>query len=154
MQGCIELGAELLVIDDRTLDKPYASKMALVSRHWSGKHHAVGQGINLISLVWTDGNGCMPCDFRLYNKAQDGLDKNDHFRAMVLRANECGFAPAIVAFDGWYSSLDNLKLLCELAWQWLTRLKSNRQVSQRPGVQQAIADLDISGSGLVVHLRG
>ncbi len=154
VQGCIELSAGLLVIDDSTLDKPYASKMALVSRHWSGKHHAVVQGINLISLVWTDGNGCLPCDFRLYNKAQDGLDKNDHFRSMVLVAKERGFSPAIVAFDGWYSSLDNLKLLRELAWQWLTRLKSNRQVSQHPGVQQAIADLDIPRSGLVVHLRG
>lgn len=154
VQGCVELSAGMLVIDDSTLDKPYASKMALVSRHWSGKHHAVVQGINLISLVWTDGNGCLPCDFRLYNKAVDGLDKNDHFRAMVREAKARGFAPAIVAFDGWYSSLDNLKLLRDLAWQWLTRLKSNRQVSVQPGVQQAIADLDIPSSGLVLHLRG
>ena len=28
----------VLVIDDSTLDKPYASKMALVTGHWSGKH--------------------------------------------------------------------------------------------------------------------
>jgi len=154
VQGCIDLSAGMLIIDDSTLDKPYASQMALVSRHWSGKHHAVVQGINLISLVWTDGNGCLPCDFRLYNKVADGLDKNDHFRAMVRVAKARGFAPAMVAFDGWYSSLDNLKLLRDLAWQWLTRLKSNRQVSQQPGVQQAIADIDIPPSGLVVHLRG
>ena len=154
VQGCIDLSAGMLVIDDSTLDKPYASKMALVSRHWSGKHHAVVQGINLISLVWTDGNGCLPCDFRLYNKAADGLDKNDHFRAMVREAKARGFAPAMVAFDGWYSSLDNLKLLRDLAWHWLTRLKSNRQVSVQPGVQQAIADLDIPSNGLVLHLRG
>ena len=36
----------LLVIDDTTLDKPYARKMALVTRHWSGKHRRVVQGIN------------------------------------------------------------------------------------------------------------
>jgi hypothetical protein len=107
----------MLVIDDTTLDKPYADaeKMALVTRHWSGKpfqgkHGAVVQGINLISLVWTDGDCCLPCDYRLYHKAVDGLDKNDHFRAMLHTAHERGFAPAIVAFDGWYSSLDNLKL--------------------------------------------
>ena len=28
----------LLVIDDTTLDKPYAQKMGPVNRHWSGKH--------------------------------------------------------------------------------------------------------------------
>ena len=43
----------LLVVDDTTLDKPYAQKnkvqkMGLVSRHWSGKHHAVVEGISLI----------------------------------------------------------------------------------------------------------
>ena len=73
----------LLVIDDTTLDKPYASKMALVTRHWSGKQHEVVQGINLISLVWSDGDAAFPCDFRLYNKVEDGLSKNDHFRAML-----------------------------------------------------------------------
>lgn len=154
VQRCIEPRLGLLVIDDSTLDKPYASKMALVSRHWSGKHHAVVQGINLISLVWTDGNGCFPCDFRLYNKGQDGLDKNDHFQALVDTAKTRGFQPAIVVFDSWYSSLDNLKLLRELEWHWLTRLKSNRQVSLRPGMQQAIADVTIPSTGLVVHLRG
>ncbi|MFZ1326535.1 MAG: IS701 family transposase, partial [Candidatus Contendobacter sp.] len=29
----------VLVVDDSTLDKPYAKKMALVHRHGSGKHH-------------------------------------------------------------------------------------------------------------------
>jgi hypothetical protein len=144
----------LLVVDDTTLDKPYASKMALVSRHWSGKHHEVVQGINLISLVWTDGNGCLPCDFRLYNKAHDGLDKNDHFQAMVHEANARGFQPAIVAFDSWYSSLENLKLVRDFGWDWLTRLKSNRQVSLQPGVHQAISDIDIPNTGREVHLRG
>src|SRR5512143_2767763 len=40
---CIDLLQGLLVIDDTTLDKPYANKIALVSRHWSGKHHEVVQ---------------------------------------------------------------------------------------------------------------
>lgn len=154
VQGCIDTGMGLLVIDDTTLDKPYASKMALVSRHWSGKHHEVVQGINLISLVWTDGNACLPCDFRLYNKVNDGLSKNDHFQAMLRVAKERGFAPAVVAFDSWYSSLDNLKLVRGFGWEWLTRLKSNRQVSLQKGLQHAICDIDIPLTGCTVHLRG
>jgi putative transposase len=154
VSGCINRLQGLLVIDDTTLDKPYASKMALVSRHWSGKHHEVVQGINLISLVWSDGDTCLPCDYRLYNKAQDGLSKNDHFRAMLEQAKARGFQPALVAFDSWYSSLENLKLVRDCGWDWLTRLKSNRQVSLRPGEQQAVSELDIPASGLTVHLRG
>ena len=154
VSGCIELLKGLLVIDDTTLDKPYASQMALVSRHWSGKHHEVVQGINLISLVWSDGDACLPCDYRLYNKVQDGLSKNDHFRAMLEQAHTRGFQPALVAFDSWYSSLDNLKLVRDFGWDWLTRLKGNRQVSLRAGEPQAVSQLDIPATGLTVHLRG
>jgi len=35
----------LLVLDDSTLEKPDAQQIALVSRHGSGKQHAVVQGI-------------------------------------------------------------------------------------------------------------
>ena len=154
VSGCIERDKGMLVIDDTTLDKPYASAMALVSRHWSGKHHKVVQGINLISLVWSDGDAALPCDYRLYNKEQDGLSKNDHFRDLLQRANERGFRPSLVAFDSWYCSLENLKLVRGYGWEWLTRLKSNRQVSMQAGQQQAVSEVDIPGSGLTLHLRG
>jgi putative transposase len=55
----------VLMMDDTTLDKPYARQMALVTRHWSGKQRRVVQGINLVSLVWSDGQARLPCDFRL-----------------------------------------------------------------------------------------
>ncbi len=47
----VPTGHGVLVIDDTTLDKPYARKIALVSTHWSGKHHRVVKGINLITLL-------------------------------------------------------------------------------------------------------
>jgi putative transposase len=144
----------VLVIDDSTLDKPYARHMALVTRHWSGKHGQVVQGINLVSLVWSDGDARLPCDFRLYNRDQDGLSKNDHFRHMVTQAHERGFEPEVAAFDSWYASLPNLKLLRDYGWPWLTQLKSNRQVSVDRSGNRAISDLIIPVNGLIVHLKG
>jgi len=44
----------LLVLDDTTLDKPYAQKMELVTYHWSGKHQRMVKGIALLTLLWTD----------------------------------------------------------------------------------------------------
>ena len=85
----------VMVIDDTTIDKPYAEKMAMVSSHWSGKHHAVVMGINLISLLWTDEGAHLPCDFRLYNHSQDGLTKNDHFQNMLQTAHARGFEPEL-----------------------------------------------------------
>jgi hypothetical protein len=97
----------ILVADDSTLDKPYAQRMDLVTQHWSGKHKRVVRGINLVSLLWTDGEARLPCDFALYNKKKDGLTKNDHFRAMLRRAKARGFCPELVAFDSWYAALAN-----------------------------------------------
>ena len=129
--------------------------MALVTRHWSGKHGRVVQGINLISLVWVDSQQCrLPCDFRIYNKDQDGLSKNDHFQQMVKTAKARDFEPELVAFDSWYASLDNLKRVRECGWDWLTQLKNNRQVSLDRTGNRPISDMLIPPEGCRVHLKG
>jgi putative transposase len=147
-------GAGVLVLDDSTLDKPYARQMGLVSWHWSGNHHAVVKGINLLTLLWTDGDRHVPCDYRLADKANDGLSKNDHFGQLLRAAHDRGFRPECVCFDGWYSSLENLKRIRSLGWTWLTRLKSNRKVRVDFGPAQAVSEADIPAAGREVHLPG
>lgn len=158
VEGCIASDTGMLVLDDSTLDKPYARAMALVTSHWSGKHRAVVQGINLVSLVWKAGDVRYPCDFRLYDKAHDGLSKNDHFRQMVACAHERGFRPELVAFDSWYASwyasLDNLKAIRDHGWTWLTQLKGNRLVSLDGSGNLPLAETLIGRTGSVVHLKG
>ncbi len=147
----------LLVVDDTTLDKPYAQKMGLVTRHWSGKHHAVVEGINLTTLLWTDGLSSLPCDCRLYEPAEEGKEqvtKNDHFLAMLQTAKERQFRPKYVCFDGWYSSLANLKAVRGHGWHFLTRLKSNRQVNPDDRGNVAVKDIDVPAYGRTVHLKG
>lgn len=152
--GCIRRNGGMLIVDDSTLDKPYARAMELVSWHWSGKHHRVVQGINLISLVWTDGDARFPCDFRLYEKARDGLDKNAHFQHMLFTANARGFTPRRVAFDSWYASLSNLKMVRACGWHWLTQLKANRRVDPDGAGNHAVSQIVLGRSGQVVHLKG
>lgn len=150
----VSLNQGMLVIDDSTLDKPYAKKMDLVVRHWSGKHHAVVSGINLVTLLWTDGDRHVPCDYRIFDKKKDALTKNDHFQAMVKEARERGFQPACVVFDSWYSSLENLKLIRTFDWVWLTRLKSNRKVNPDRTGLRAISCVEIGALGRIVWLEG
>lgn len=128
-QTYVRLETGILVIDDTTLDKLYAEKMELVTRHWLALHGRVVQGINLITMVWTQGDSHIPCDYRLYDKNTDGATKNDHFRLMLAIAKHRGFKPACIVFDGWYSSLENLKTIRSYDWLWLTRLKRNRLVN-------------------------
>lgn len=147
----------LLIVDDTTLDKPYAQKMDLVSRHWSGKHHAVVEGISLTTLLWTDGLSSLPCDCRLYEPAEEGktqVTKNDHFLSMLQTAKEREFCPRYVCFDSWYSSLANLKAVRGHGWHFLTRLKHNRQVNPDDTGNVAVADIDIPAHGREVHLKG
>ena len=144
----------VLVLDDTVLDKPYARKMALVHRMWSGKHHAVVRGINLRTVLWTDGDRHLPCDYRVYDTPNDRKTKNDHFRDLVRVAKERGFAPACVLFDGWYSGLENRKQLRALGWRWLTRLEANRRVNPDRTGLRGVGACVIAATGTVVHLEG
>jgi hypothetical protein len=149
----VEKAKGVLVIDDSTLDKPYARKIELVTRHWSGKHRGVVRGINLITLLWTDGDRKIPVDYRLYSKA-DGLSKHDHFWEMMLMARARGFAPRYVLFDSWYASLEDLKRVRDHGWRWLTRLTGNRLVTPADRRKRPLDDVGIAAAGTVVHLQG
>jgi len=168
----VDKGDGLLILDDTTLDKPYANEIEHVTWHWSGKHEEVVKGINLLTLLWRGSSGgCssqespseeegseeerephVPCDFRLYEK--DGKTKNEHFREMALAASDRGFDPEYVAFDSWYSGLDNLKKIRDLGWTFFTRLKKNRKVNPDDTHNQQIQEVDIPGEGRKVHLKG
>ncbi len=54
-QHLIDHNGGLLILDDPTLDKPYAQQSKLVHRHWSGKHRRTVAGIHVLSLTWSDG---------------------------------------------------------------------------------------------------
>lgn len=149
----VEKADGVLIIDDSTLDKPYAKHIDLVTRHWSGKHKAKVRGINLITLLWSDGDRKIPVDYRLF-RARSGESKHDHFWEMLLMARGRGFAPRYVLFDNWYASLGNLKQVAHYGWRWLTRLRGDRVVSPDDRVARPLDEVAISASGTVVHLRG
>ena len=150
----INLSSGLLVLDDSTLDKPYSNRNDLVYRHYSGKHGEVVSGINLITVLWTDGDRAVPTDYRIFDKDTDGRTKNDHFSELVMKAHERGFNPSMVCFDSWYSALDNLKLIRGLGWHFLTRLKSNRQVNPEGKGLRAVSEIEIDEAGTIVWLKG
>ena len=153
-QALVKRTSGVLVVDDTVLDKFYANKMELVTWQWSGRHARVVKGINLTTLLWSDGDKHIPCDYRIYDKAVDGKSKNDHCREMLDVAKHRGFAPACVIFDSWFSSLANLKHIHQLDWVWLTRLKRNRLVNPDGRGNRPIHKVELSATGTKVHLKG
>ena len=53
-KSTLNLIGGVLSVDDSVLDKPYSHYIDYVGYYYSGKHHTVVKGINLITLYYTD----------------------------------------------------------------------------------------------------
>lgn len=154
VSSLVSLSSGYLVFDDTTLDKFYARYIELVCKHWSGKHQQVVDGINLLTLLWTDGDIAIPIDWRVFDKKTDGLSKNDHLCQMLQTARTRGFSPDCVLWDSWYSSLENLKLLREFGWPFFVGLKSNRMANPDGKGNRPVCELAFEGTHQPTHLKG
>ncbi len=142
-----------LSVDDSVLDKPYSKYMALVGHFWSGKHHRVVKGINLITLYYTDPDGQhMPVNYRIYDKSE-GKTKNDYFQDMLGEVLTWGLKPAFVTGDSWYSGVPNLKKVKNHQTGFMFAVESNRAVSLEKGKLQQVQALDVPDDGLEVWLK-
>jgi len=150
----LNLAGGTLSVDDSTLDKPYSRRMELVCHCWSGKHHRVVQGLNVITLYYTDPQGrSLPVNYRVYDKAEKKT-KNEYFREMLEEVLEWGLKPNFVTADSWYSCVDNLKKVKNHSLGLMFAVESNRLVSIEKGTWQQAQSLDIPESGKIVWLRG
>ena len=146
------LGSDgIIVADETVLNKSRSQKIELVRWQYSGDEHDIIRGIGMLNFLWVDqGNNVCPMDFRIWEPKEDGYTKNDHFREMLKAAKRKGVKPMAVVADSWYSSLDNVKCVRDLGWNWLIGLKKNRIVNRGENLEKLI----IPESGLKVHLRG
>ncbi len=144
----------VLVFDDAVLDKPFARHMGLVGRFRSGRHGRVVQGINLVTAVWTDGDGLWPRGYRLVDESAGDGTKNDHLRGMLATAAARGWRPRCVCSDAWYPGPDDLKAVRGRGWVFLAQVRSNRRVNPDRAGNRAIEACDIAATGTVVHLEG
>lgn len=142
-----------LNVDDSTLDKPYSQHMELVGHFWSGKHHRVVKGLNLITLYYTDPQGrSLPINYRVYDKAE-GKTKNEYFLDMLKEVLEWGVQPNFMTGDSWYACVDNLKTVKNHRMGFMFAVESNRRVSTEKGAWVQVQKLDIPDEGMLVWLR-
>lgn len=138
-----------IVVDDTIIEKDRGKEIALTSTQFSSSDKRYVNGINLTSLIWNNGESCIPFDYRVYAPITDGKTKNDHFREMLNVCHKRGFNPKAVLMDSWYSGVDNLKAIDSFGWTWITELKKNRIINYNDKLDK----LDIPKEGLKVHLR-
>ena len=152
-KSTLNLIGGVLSVDDSVLDKPYSHYIGYVGYYYSGKHHAVVKGINLITLYYTDPQGNhQPVNFRVYDKSENKT-KNDYFQEMFFEVLMWGIKPLFVTMDSWYSGVKNLKKIKNNQIGFCVALESNRLVSIERGSEIQIQKMEIAENGTVVWLR-
>lgn len=128
-------------------------RLKRLSGNESGNVQGFVKGIGLVNPVHK--NSAMgdfyPVNYRVYNPDSDGKTKNDHFQEMCRQANEQQEIKARnIAFDSWYASAENLKLIHRSDWTFYTNLKSNRKVSlTKDVVYQNLEEIEWSREELI-----
>jgi hypothetical protein len=150
----VNLDGGTLSVDDTVLDKPYSNKMDLVGYFWSGKHHRVVKGLNLITLYYTDPQGRhLPVNYRVVDKTENKT-KNDYFQEMLAQVFAWGLNAAFVTADSWYACEKNFKTVKHHGMSFMFAVENNRTVSIEKGTWVQVHKLDIPEEGLLVWLRG
>ena len=145
VKDMVDLGRGYLVVDDSVLDKRFSRNNELSGKHWSGNEHRLISGIDLVSILWTKGEECVPCDYRIYqSEKKKEKTKNEHFRDMLVTAKKRDFKPSYVLADCWYGSVENMKFIEKQGWKFVFGAKENRLVSVTKNVYVSISNLDWS----------
>ncbi len=121
-----------LLVDDSVQNKQYSQAIETVKLQYSGNVHGLIKGIGLVNLVHTNGSlgDFYPVNYRVYNPDGDNKSKNEHFQEMFRQAvDKQEIKARNIAFDSWYASVENLKMIHRSGWTFYTNLKSNRKVS-------------------------
>ena len=93
VRDMVEKETGYLIADDSVLDKRFSRSNELVGRHWSGNEHRLICGIDLVNLLWTKGEECIPCDYRIYQSEEKRVKtKNEHLRDMLATAKSVVFS--------------------------------------------------------------
>jgi hypothetical protein len=121
-----------LCLDDTFIPHERARKMEGV--YWD-HDHALNRnvlGTRLVVLLWSNGFWRIPVGFAIWHKRDARpkyRTKNEIARTLLRLAVHKGIRPEYVAFDNWYASKENMKLIVkELGLEFATRLKKNARL--------------------------
>ena len=121
-----------LCLDDTLVPHERGKKMEGVYWDWDHALRRNVLGSRIVVLIWTDGFFRIPVGFSLWHK--EGTrpvyrTKNEIARTLLRWAIHRGIRPEYVAFDNWYASKENMKLIVkELGLAFVTRLKKNAKL--------------------------
>lgn len=115
-----------LIIDDTVIAKPYSKELDMLSWVFSPSDRQYLYGINVVFVIWTDGQTRFPIGFRVWNK-NDRKTKIDLAMELLNDAKRIyKIRPGYVLMDSFYPAAKLLKVIRKFRWQWIAKIKSNR----------------------------
>jgi len=119
-------GKTFLIIDDTILAKPFSKKLDILSWVYSNSDKKSLLGLDLVFVIWTDGNTRFPIGFRLWNK-DDKKTRIDLAMELLDDAKKYyKINPDYVLMDSFYPAAKLLKRIRKYRWHWIAKIKSNR----------------------------
>jgi len=103
-----------LIIDDTVIAKPFSKELEILSWLYSSGDAKYLYGLNIVFVIWTDGNTRFPIGFRLWKK-DDKIS---------------GLKPDYILMDSFYAAAKLLRVIRKLKWHWIAKLKPNRLVNK------------------------
>lgn len=117
-----------LIIDDTVIAKPYSKELDILSWIFSPSDRQYLYGINVVFVIWTDGNTRFPIGFRIWYK-DDKKTKIDLAMELLNYAKKIyKIKPAYVLMDSFYPAAKLLKMIRKFRWHWIAKIKSNRLI--------------------------
>ena len=147
----VDLKKGKLVLDDTVVPKPHSSLENSDLVQYYHQSEGFVKGINVVQMLWVDGEKVIPIDFRIVEK-DSGISKNDIAQEMLKTAYQRGFRGIHVLFDSWYGANETLRLIVKLGFNYTTRFKKNRRGIVN-GINVKIATI-VSQSAKIVTIPG
>lgn len=119
-----------VIIDDTVIAKPFSKELDILSWLYSSGDAKYLYGLNIVFVIWTDGNTRFPIGFRLWKKEdkKSRLDLAMEILKEVIKVYK--LKPDYVLMDSFYAAAKLLKLIRKLKLQWITKLRPNRLVNR------------------------
>lgn len=151
----------ILSTDDTVQDRlwSYESKNDVVGQHYSGRHKAIVNGVDVVTLFWVNGDQRLPLTFRVYDK-DTGKNKHDLLREMIEEVLDWWYKPSVVTADSFYATNDNITRCIQKGLSVFMGVKSNRVVrepykmgKEKATKYQTLAEMSIPWEGKVLHFK-
>lgn len=117
-----------LIIDDTVMAKPYSKELDILSWIYSSSDKQFLYGVNIVFLLWTDGNTRYPIGFKIWNKNDKKTRIDLAIELLLFAQRTYHIKPDYVLMDSFYSAAKLLRIIRKLKWHWISKIKLNRLI--------------------------